>query len=189
MSGLNSLNPLDRLTARINAEVIHAIALHSVWSTCIDLRHEFAVPLLLRNSVQIELLITLCRLYDKPQNNFTIPGVLGLLDKPTERHKLYSHDCAESARKSFGDLEKIDVLTRVRDLRDRVLAHNDRRPLKYLVQHGDETALLEHTILIAGLLHQAVTGNQPQFSEDGITWIEMANDFWRWVQQSTAANN
>ena len=159
MPELSTLNLLKCFTARINEEVIHAIALHSVWSRCIDLRHEFAVPLLLRNSVQIELLITLCRLYDRPKNNFTIPGSLDLLNKSIDCLNLNSRDYAEHAKQLFEELNKTNVLTCVRDLRDRVLAHNDRRPLKYEVQYGDETTLLEQTVRIAGLLHQAVTGN------------------------------
>lgn len=180
-----NLETLAKLTARINTEVTHAIALQSVWVRCADkpdvphaLSNEFAFPII-RDSVQIELLMTLARLYEvrsRQKKTATIYNAIQLLNKEHGSLDSNARSYAEQANDKYDQLVKTEIPKRILDLRDKALAHNDKCGPSEQALYGDETKLLEHTETIACLLHQAVTGNHPQHYRQ--EWIRFAESFW-----------
>lgn len=195
MSVPNHLEDIAVLTSRINAEVIRAIALQALWARCANeadvlyvLGDESAFRLL-RDSLQIDLLMTLMRLYDRPkQANASIPHVIQKVSEPITISclDLNAKTYAEQAKEKYQEVEKTGILKRIRALRDRVLAHNDTRKLDDLARYGDETKLLENTEAIAGLLHRTVTGSQPQFDFNRQCSVLSAKSFWSRAMQGDA---
>jgi hypothetical protein len=185
MSADKRLAKAKRFAARINEEIIYAIALHRMGAGCASRpdmpdsgRGEPWFPLV-RNTLHIDLLMTLCRLHEHGhEDNATIPVVCAMIEAPELRKLLGDVDAANGAMQRFAELQLSGVVKRIRTLRDRVLAHNDMRQVEQIATSGDETKLLEESAWIAEHLHLAVAGSKPQFDLYRKTWEAAAADFW-----------
>jgi AbiU2 len=185
MSAEQRLAKAKRLTARINGEVIRAFALQAMWVRCANrsdvlhvLQEELGFPIV-RDSLLIDLSMTLCRLHEHGrEDSATIPIVISLFEDPDVRKRMTDQGSADAAIAKYAELQRSGVIRRIRVLRDRVPAHNDMRKTELTAAYGDETVLLEESAWIAERLHRAVAGSQPQFTLYRKTWKLAADSFW-----------
>jgi hypothetical protein len=193
MSAQRRLDKAGRLTARIVAEVNRAIALHAVWARCTgqpevvaELAGEPAFALV-RDALLIDLTMALCRLYEAGQDaSATFHRLFRTLDDPTVGALLRCPDDHGAAVERYRSLQASGAIKRVRDLRDRVLAHNDTRGISRGPLAGDAASLVNASVDIAGLAHRAVTGSEPQFALCRETWASFADRFWARAKGNTS---
>jgi hypothetical protein len=186
MSAEGRLAKARRLGKRIEAEIARAIALHGILA-CLEedpdllgrVRGEAWLPLI-REAMQTDLLMTLCRLHEHGrEENATIPVVVSFLGDPRLRKLLADERAGEEARTLHAGLQRTGAMKRLRAIRDRVIAHNDTRGIERLAAFGDHAMLLEETARIADRIHRAVgaAGRAP-FDLDQEAWKTAARDFW-----------
>jgi hypothetical protein len=188
MSGEYRQAKAKRLTSRITGEIIRAIALHAMWVGGADrsdvnraLRGEIWFSLL-RGTLHVELLMTLCRLHEHGrEENATIPVVCSLMAGPSMDNLLADSSAADEAIRRYAGLQRSGLVRRLRVIRDRVIAHNDMRKTERTAAYGDETMLLEESAGIVDRLHIALMGSEPQFARYRETWRLAAESYWNRV--------
>lgn len=196
MSAQDRLEKATKLTARIVSETLRAIALHATWTRCADkpelgfqLRNEPAFPVV-RDALLIDLTMTLCRLHEVGQDaSATFPRIFRALDGPAAVALLRHPANLDRAKQRYTALKAGGAIGRVRDLRDRVLAHNDTRGMNAGPIHGDATELMNATVELAVLLHHAVTGSVPEFHRHAVACKLGADSFWRRIASDGTAND
>jgi AbiU2 len=188
MSAEQQLAKAKRFTARVHDEIIRAIGLHALWMGCTDgstvtraLRGQIWFSLL-RGTLHVELLMTLCRLHEHGrEENATIPVVCSLIAGPNMDILLADSSAAHEAIRLYAGLQRSGLVRRLRVIRDRVIAHNDMRRTERTAAYGDETMLLEQSAGIADRIHVALMGSESQFALYRETWRHAAESYWNRV--------
>jgi hypothetical protein len=193
MSDAQRLLKAEDIVRKLNEQAVRAIALRAMWARCADkedvlyaMRPDHLTPgfRIVRDSLHIDLILTLMRLHERaPQEPASIPAVVEILSDPNIQRALGEvgrRDAARECLELFDELPR-DVLRRLRQLRDRVLAHNDRRGLEMEPTVGDETLLLNKSLAIVSAMDLAIRGNGSFLSEPQQFWDALADGFWEHV--------
>jgi hypothetical protein len=190
MSTRQRILKAEDIVRHLNQQIVRAIALRAMWARCADhedilcaMRSEHLAPgfRVIRDSLHIDLILTLMRLHDTPaQEPLSIPVVVEILRDPAVQQSLCNSGAEGATIEALALYEAVpgDLLRRLRQHRDRVLAHNDRRGLDVEPTMGDETTLLRQSAEIVTAMDRAIRRNGGFFAEPEKFWTLLAHGFW-----------